>query len=184
MWVVLTNHCQVLEELFQECCRLWDGKCAIPSSTRRHVQHCYIPQALLRCPKSWILRYSISILGTLGALAPRNARAVQMSVCSSAETSLCFMACSAQVVELESSCAWPCAQWAGAGGDGSSQMEDLRGFLGCASVPLILTPTAEHVFWNEGNSENCLETVSPLRYSYYKDNFWGIFQRLSPLEQK
>lgn len=51
MWVVLTNHCQALEELFQECCRLWDGKCAVPNSTRSHVQHCYIPQALLKYPK-------------------------------------------------------------------------------------------------------------------------------------
>lgn len=52
-------------------------------------------------------------------------RAVQMSVWSSAKTSLYFRACSAQVVEVESSCAWPCAQWAGAGGDGSPHMKEL-----------------------------------------------------------
>lgn len=52
--------------------------------------------------------------------------AMQMSVWNSAKISPYFMACSAQMVELESSCAWPCAQWAGAGGDGSSHMEELN----------------------------------------------------------
>ena len=59
MWVVQTNHCQVLEDPFQEGCRLWAQKCAIPNRTRSHVQRCYVPQALRRYPKT--LRLSAEI---------------------------------------------------------------------------------------------------------------------------
>lgn len=146
MWVVQTNYCQALKEHFQEGCRLWAGKCAIPNSTRSHMQCCYVPHALQRYPKT--LRLSAEIIQHFNIRYPHcpvtqesSSRAVQIRLWGSTKTCLYFLACSAWVVEQESSCVWPCAQWAGAGGADSSHMEELK-----QEVSLILTPTDEHVF--------------------------------------
>lgn len=176
MWVVQTNHCHALEEPFPEGWRLWPGKCAIPNSNRSHAQHYCIPQTLWRYPKTWRLSAEIQHFNSLYPLCPGTgesySRAAQMCLQGSAKAPLCSMACSAHVVEQESSC----AQWAGASGVGSS-MGELRDFLGCVSFLSILTPTAEQVFWNEDCTEKCPGTVTPWRPLYCKG---GICQALSP----